>query len=88
MGVLLGRWREVPSARMRRLRILVGAVGALARDPRVPRPLRWLSVMGLLPVPGPFDEAVALIALGLIAAFWRPALQDVRARMVVDAGDG
>jgi hypothetical protein len=42
--------------------------------------------MSLLPVPGPFDEVVALVALGLIAVFWRPALRDVRAAMVADDG--
>jgi hypothetical protein len=42
--------------------------------------------MSLLPVPGPFDEAVALTALGLIAVFWRPALREVRAAMAADVG--
>jgi hypothetical protein len=61
------------------MKALLRTVKALARDPRIPRPVRWLLVVGLLPIPGPFDEAVALIALGLIAAFWRPVLREIRA---------
>lgn len=52
----------------------------LARDPRIPRPVRWILVLSLLPVPGPFDEAVGLVALGLIAVLWRPVLRDVLGR--------
>jgi hypothetical protein len=63
----------------KRIEALLRTVKALARDPRIPRPVRWLLVVGLLPIPGPFDEAVALIALGLIAAFCRPVLREIRA---------
>lgn len=51
---------------------------ALARDGRIPRPVRWLLVIGLLPIPGPFDEAVGLVALGLIAVFYRHVLREIR----------
>jgi hypothetical protein len=34
---------------------------------------------------GPFDEAVVLIALGLIAVFWRPVLRDIRAATLANA---
>jgi hypothetical protein len=52
---------------------------SLASDPRIPRPVRWLIVLGLMPVPGPFDEivlALALLALavvrpGIFKALWR-----------------
>jgi len=60
-----------------RIRRLLKALQALARDPRIPRPVRWVLVLSLLPVPGPFDEMVGLLALGLIAVFWRPVLRDV-----------
>lgn len=60
-----------------RLRLLLRALKALSRDPRIPRPVRWVLLASLLPVPGPFDEAVGLLALGLIAVFWRPVLRDV-----------
>ena len=54
----------------------VRAVMLLARDGRIPRPLRWLVVFGLLPVPGPFDEAVLLIAAGLLAVFYRDQMRE------------
>ena len=37
------------------------AMRLLATDGRIPRPLRWLAVLGLLPIPGPFDETILLI---------------------------
>ncbi|HET7406701.1 MAG TPA: hypothetical protein VFJ21_06140 [Mycobacteriales bacterium] len=79
---------------MRRIRRLLSALNALARDPRIPKPVRWILVLSLLPVPGPFDEAVGLVALGLIAVFWRPVLRDVLGRQVAEdrrcaaGGDG
>jgi hypothetical protein len=39
-------------------RRLIRAVTILARDGKIPRPFRALVAFGLLPVPGPFDEAV------------------------------
>ena len=50
------------------------AVTVLARDGRIPRPLRWLAAIGVLPVPGPFDEVALLIAAGLLAVFYRDRL--------------
>jgi hypothetical protein len=57
----------------------LGIGKALVHDPRIPRPVRWALMIGLLPIPGPFDEAIALIAVGLIALFWRPAFKQIRA---------
>jgi hypothetical protein len=54
----------------------IAAVRLLARDGRIPRPLRWLVVVGLLPVPGPFDEAVLLVAAALLFAFYRESMRD------------
>jgi hypothetical protein len=51
-------------------------VRLLARDGRIPRPLRALVALGVLPVPGPFDEAVLLVAAALLLAFYRPVLRD------------
>lgn len=48
----------------------------LARDGRIPRPLRALVAVGVLPIPGPFDEAVLLIAAAVLFAFYRPVLRD------------
>jgi hypothetical protein len=48
----------------------------LARDGRIPRPLRALVALGVLPVPGPFDEAVLLVAALVLFVFYRPVLRD------------
>jgi hypothetical protein len=57
------------------------AVRILARDGRIPRPLRGAAAFGLLPLPGPLDEA-ALLLVGLflwifyrerLTAAWRDA---------------
>jgi hypothetical protein len=65
--------------RVGRLKVLLRTLKALARDPRIPRPIRWLLAFGLLPIPGPFDEAVLLIAFGLIANFCRPIYREIKA---------
>jgi hypothetical protein len=54
----------------------VWAARLLARDARIPRPLRGLAVIGLLPVPGPLDEAVLLLVAALLWAFYREVLTD------------
>jgi len=58
------------------MRRLIRAVRILARDGRIPRPLRWLAAVGLLPVPGPFDEAVLLLVAVLLFGFRREPLRD------------
>lgn len=63
-------WQLLEKPR-RRVLWLAQIVVALARDPRLPRPVRWLLIIGLLPIPGPFDEAIAVLALAMIAVFWR-----------------
>jgi hypothetical protein len=55
---------------VRTVRRAIQAVTILARDRKIPRPLRWLAVFGLLPVPGPFDEAVLLIVAALLFTFY------------------
>ena len=44
-------------------------------DKRVPRPLRWLIGLGLLPVPGPFDEIVLVLAAAALGVFYREPLR-------------
>jgi hypothetical protein len=61
---------------MRGARRTIRAVRILARDGRIPRPLRWLVLLGVAPVPGPFDEAVLLVAAGVLYAFYRRPLRD------------
>jgi hypothetical protein len=55
---------------------LVRAVRYAATDSRIPRPLRWLAALGLLPVPGPFDEVVLLVAAIPLGLFHREPLAD------------
>ncbi|MCW3069559.1 MAG: hypothetical protein JWL67_2184 [Solirubrobacterales bacterium] len=52
------------------------AMKILARDRRIPRPLRWLAALALLPIPGPFDEAVLLLIAPVFLIFYRPHLRD------------
>jgi hypothetical protein len=59
-----------------RARRLVRSVRILARDGRIPRPLRALVAFGLLPIPGPVDEAVLLVVGGALYAFYREPLRE------------
>ena len=52
------------------------ATKLLARDGRIPKPLRWLSAFALLPIPGPLDEAVLLLLALILFVFHRPALRE------------
>jgi hypothetical protein len=52
----------------RAVRIVVGHAG-------IPRPLRWLAGIGLLPIPGPFDEAVLLVVALILFVFYRRQLR-------------
>ena len=65
---------------VRRLRGLVRravrAVRIAATDTRIPRPLRWLAALGLLPIPGPFDEIILLLVAVPLAAFYRRPLAE------------
>lgn len=58
------------------LRRVFRAVRLLARDGRIPRPLKWLAAVGLAPVPGPLDEIVLLLVAALLFAFRRDVLRD------------
>ncbi len=55
---------------------VVRAVRIVVRDGRIPRPLRWGGALGLLPVPGPFDEVVLLAVGGILWLFYRDQLAD------------
>jgi hypothetical protein len=54
----------------------VRAVRIVVRDGRIPRPIRWGGAVGLLPVPGPFDELVLLVVGGVLWVFYRDQLAD------------
>jgi hypothetical protein len=58
------------------MRRLLRAVKLLARDGRIPKPLRGLAAFGLLPIPGPLDEA-ALVLVGVVLwLFYRRTLRE------------
>jgi hypothetical protein len=46
------------------------------RDGRIPKPIRWGGALALLPVPGPFDEAVLLVLGCLLWLFYRQQLSE------------
>jgi len=48
----------------------------VARDARVPKPLRWMAAIGLLPIPGPVDEAVLLLIAPIFMIFYREPMRD------------
>jgi hypothetical protein len=54
----------------------VRAMKIAATDRRIPRPLRWFALLGVLPVPGPFDEAVLLLVAIPLALFYREPLAE------------
>jgi hypothetical protein len=55
---------------------LVRAVRIVIGDGRIPRPLRWGAALGMLPVPGPFDEAVLAVVGSLLWLFYRERLTE------------
>ena len=65
---------------MKRARHLIRAVKILARDGRIPRSLRGLAAFGVLPIPGPIDEAALLIVGALLWLFYRQPLRDAWAQ--------
>jgi hypothetical protein len=53
----------------------IRAAKLIVRDGRIPRPLRWLAGLALLPVPGPFDEAVLLLIAPILFLFYRDPMR-------------
>jgi hypothetical protein len=64
---------------IRTVRILVG-------DGRIPRPLRWCIGLGLLPIPGPFDEAVLLLTAVPLVIFYRRPMREAWQRAGSSSG--
>jgi hypothetical protein len=54
----------------------IRAAKLIVRDGRIPKPLRWLAGLALLPIPGPFDEAVLLILAPILFAFYRAPMRE------------
>jgi hypothetical protein len=50
----------------------IRALKILARDERIPKPLRWIAGLALLPIPGPFDEAVLILISPLFLVYREP----------------
>ena len=58
------------------MRRLLRAVKLLARDGRIPRPLRALVAFGMLPIPGPVDELALLVVGVVLWLFYRRTLRE------------
>jgi hypothetical protein len=52
------------------------AVRIAATDKRIPRSLRALAALGLLPIPGPLDELILALVAVPLALFYRGPLAD------------
>jgi hypothetical protein len=59
---------------------LVRAAKILARDGRIPKPLRGLAAIAVLQIPGPIDEAALVIVGALLWIFYRHSLRDAWAQ--------
>ena len=55
---------------------VIAAVRILVRDERIPHWLRWVAGISLLPIPGPFDEAVLLLVAPALLVFYRGPLRE------------
>ncbi|HZT86233.1 MAG TPA: hypothetical protein VE984_12590 [Gaiellaceae bacterium] len=58
------------------LRRTLRAVRIAATDERIPRPLRALAALGLMPIPGPVDELILLVVAVPLALFYRRPLAE------------
>ena len=72
--------QEKSQVMLRKVRDLVGttirAMKLIAKDQRVPRPLRWVAAIGLLPIPGPVDEAILVLVAPIFLLFYREPMRD------------
>ena len=58
---------------------LIRVMKILARDKRIPKPLRWVAGIALLPIPGPVDEIV-LILIAPVFLLYRVPLREAWSR--------
>ncbi len=58
----------------------IGAIKLLARDARIPKPLRWIAGIGLLPIPGPLDEVLLVLIAPIFLAFYREPMREAWSR--------
>lgn len=64
------RWQRF----VRWLRRVIKCGKILARDSSIPGWLRWLFVFGVMPVPLCLDEIALVLAVGIMAVFYRNRL--------------
>jgi hypothetical protein len=48
----------------------------LLADPRVPRPVKWLLAIAVLPIPGPVDELAGGAAIALLLRRHRGVIRE------------
>ena len=58
----------------------IAAIRILARDERIPKPLRLVAGIGLLPIPGPVDEVVLLLVAPVFVVFFREPMREAWSR--------
>ncbi|MCD6016742.1 MAG: hypothetical protein K0R88_2826 [Solirubrobacterales bacterium] len=58
----------------------IAAIRCLARDERIPKPLRVIAGVGLLPIPGPLDEVFLVLLAPIFFGFYRRPMHDAWAR--------
>jgi hypothetical protein len=49
---------------------------ALAQDSRIPKPLRWIAGIALLPIPGPVDEVILILIAPILWVFYREPMRE------------
>ena len=76
---------EVVQAALDFCRRAVRAAKIAATDMRIPKPLRWLAALSLLPIPGPFDEALLILVALPLALFYGRPLAEAWARAGLSA---
>jgi hypothetical protein len=54
----------------------IRAMKLLARDSRIPRPLRWIAGLAFLPIPGPVDEVILILIAPILFVFYREPMRE------------
>jgi hypothetical protein len=51
---------------------LFRALRLVLSDERIPKPIRWIGGIALLPIPGPLDEVVLIVLLPVLVVYRQP----------------